>query len=82
MPRKTTMPTVQVLPTGGHMVPTIVQMYQLSSGTRLAVSDSLELLMTGSLTHSTSTSMTTSLGMRSSCTRTCPNSTMTTRPVL
>merc|ERR1719187_821599 len=82
MLRRTTMPTVQDLPTGGHMAPTIVQMYQLSSGTRLAVSGSLELLMTGSLTHSTSTSMTTSSGMRSSCTRTCPNSTTTTRPVL
>merc|ERR1719348_63396 len=82
MLRRTTMPTVQVLPTGGPMVPTIVQMYQLSSGTRPAVSDSLEHLMTGSLTHSTSTSMTTLSEMRSSCTRTCPNSTTTTRPVL
>merc|ERR1719244_1576855 len=82
MLRRTTMPTVQVLPTGGPMAPTTVQMCQLSSGTRPAVLGSLGLLMTGSLTHSTSTSMTTSSGMRSSCTRTCPSSTMTTRPAL
>merc|ERR1719244_967555 len=60
MLKRTTTRTVQVLPTGGPMAPTTVQMCQLNSGTRPAVSGSLGLLMTGSLTLLTSTSMTTS----------------------